>query len=186
MFCAKCGSSMADGTAVCPNCGAPQSATPGVSGAASSSGGMPPVAFDAKRWGQTDRIVGGATLVLFISLFLHWYSVNLGLATGTANGLHHGYMYITLILSLVVVVYLLARAAWAEMPFKLPLPHEQILTIAAAINLVLTIISFIFKPSGLGVVKVGWSFGAFVGLIAAIVAAVPKLVPMLQARLKKS
>jgi hypothetical protein len=53
------------------------------------------------------------------------------------------------------------------------------------INLVLVLLAFLFKPAGFGVVSVGWSFGAFIGLIAAIVAVVPLARPALAARKAK-
>jgi hypothetical protein len=63
------------------------------------------------------------------------------------------------------------------LPFKLPIAHEQLLTVVAALNLLLVVIDFIDKPGGGGV---GWSYGAFIGLIAAIVCVAPKLVPAIQ------
>ena len=50
------------------------------------------------------------------------------------------------------------------------------------VNLLLTFIGFIDKPYGFGV---GWSFGAFVALVAAVVAAAPLGVPMIQAARNK-
>jgi hypothetical protein len=44
---------------------------------------------------------------------------------------------------------------------------------------VLVILAFLFKPGGSGV---GWRWGAFVGLVAAIVAVVPLGMPYVQAR----
>ena len=63
--------------------------------------------------GHVDRLVGGATLVLFIALFLPWFSVNFGgiIGTASASGLTaHGYLYITLILSLAILGLLVAEA----------------------------------------------------------------------------
>jgi hypothetical protein len=48
--------------------------------------------------------------------------------------------------------------------------------------LLLALISFVFKPTGGGLVSIGWAFGAFVGLAAAIVAAVPLELPFLRSR----
>lgn len=76
MTCSQCGSDVVAGSAVCPNCGAQQ---PGF-GTQGAQAPPPPAAptrppapqfnFDAKRWTRNDQIVGGATLVLLISLFL--------------------------------------------------------------------------------------------------------------------
>jgi len=210
MNCTQCGAALEEGTTACPTCGAEQSggptpavpsggptaAVPGggptvaASSAPATSGGqtgqgarpVTPVSFDARRLSQTDRIVGVATLVLFISLFLPWFGVNFGFGSVTVDGLWHGYEYITLLLSIAVVLYLLARALWATLPIKLAVPHEQLLAGAALVNLVLVVIGFVLKPGGSAV---GWRFGAFVSLIAAIVAFAPKLVPSLQARVAK-
>ena len=51
---------------------------------------------------------------------------------------------------------------------------------------VLTVLSFVFKPAGasdaFASVSWGWSFGAFVGLIAAVVAVAPLGLPFLRSR----
>ena len=50
--------------------------------------------------------------------------------TVSVDGLWHGWMYLTLILCLVILVYLVSRAGFSEMPFKLPIPGEQLLLVA--------------------------------------------------------
>ena len=50
---------------------------------------------------------------------------------------------------------------------------------ATLVNLVIVFLAFVFKPGGSGV---GWEFGAFLALIAAIVAAAPFAIPQLRAR----
>jgi hypothetical protein len=131
-----------------------------------------------KRWSQAERTTAIATLVLFISLFLPWYSYG----PITFNGLWHGWMYIVFLLCLAILVFLVSRAGFSEMPFKIPVSEHQLLLYGSAINLVLTVIAFIDKPGGLGFVGVGWAWAGFVALIAAIVAAVPLGVPALRAR----
>jgi hypothetical protein len=59
-----------------------------------------------------------------------------------------------------------------------------LLLVASVVNLVLTVLAFVDKPGGIGFSGIGWGFGAFVGLIAAIVAAVPLGMPALRARRK--
>jgi hypothetical protein len=143
--------------------------------------------FDLAAVSQSDRLVGGGSLVLFIALFLPWFSVKAGPFGGSASALSaHGYMYITLILSLAIIALVAAEVLglW-KLPSTIPLGREQLLLIATVINLVLVLIAFLFKPSGLGVVHVGWSWGAFVGLIAAVVAAFPLAWPVIQARRSK-
>jgi hypothetical protein len=175
MICAQCQNEVADGSSVCPNCGAQV----GVAAPATGSG-LPTFAFDAKRWAQSDRIVGGASLVLLISLFLSWFGASAGLFSVTVDGFWHGYMYLVLIICLAIVAYLVMVAGWARLPFKLPVAHAQALLIATAVDFLLTLISFLTKPGG-----TTYKFGAFIGIIAALVAVVPLGMPAIQARRAK-
>jgi hypothetical protein len=190
--CSNCQTESAEGTALCPGCGAALAAAPaGTTAGASPAGAAAPagsqVKFDATKLTQTDRIVGIASFVLLISLFLSWFSVSLGpIGSVSASGLSaHGYLYIVLILSIVIVALLAVRAlgAWV-FPSTAPVTEEQALLIATGINFVLVLIAFLLKPGGVGS-GVGWSFGAFVGLIASIVAVVPLARPALAARKAK-
>jgi hypothetical protein len=126
-------------------------------------------------------VIGVAAVVLLISLFLPWYGINVGIGSLTADGLTaHGYLYIVLILLLGEIGYLAARAGWEQVRGKVPVPHQQLLLIVNTVNLVLVVIAFLDKgPSG-----IGWRFGAFVGLVAAIVAAAPKLANQVMNRRK--
>jgi hypothetical protein len=135
-----------------------------------------------KRWSQAERTTAIATLVLFISLYLPWYTYNYGVGTATADGLSHGWMYLVFLISLAILVYLVSRAGFSEMPFKMPISGDQLLLGGTVINLVLTVLAFIDKPGGVGFSGIGWGWGAFVALIAAVVAAVPLGVPALRAR----
>jgi hypothetical protein len=211
LTCPNCQSVVAADTTTCPSCGnalgaaqasafsaSPPPPTPMSYSASAppppathtpgSHAAKPQVKFDFATISQTDRLVGGGSLVLFIALFLPWFSVKLGLETATGSGLSaHGYLYVTLILTLGVLALLVAEALglW-RVPATSQVSRDQILLIATVINLVLVIIAFVFKPSGLGVVKVGWSWGAFVALVAAVVAAFPLGWPIIQARRGKS
>jgi hypothetical protein len=198
--CAQCQTQTAEDATFCPSCGAPLGASPtaaaggpstatpppatapaGAHAAAASTGSsLPAYRFDAARWSLADRIAGIASVVLFISLFLSWFGISVIGITVTASGLSaHGYLYIVLILCILIVAYLVLRAGWDELPFGANVPHLTVMLVATLVNLVLVFIGFIFKPGGSGV---GWQFGAFVGLIAAIVAAAPYAVPQLRAK----
>ncbi len=119
--------------------------------------------------------------MLFVSLFLDWFTASVGVLSGSESGLSaHGYLYLVLIICIVIVVYLALRAGWDKLPIRQEIPHLTVMMVATIVNLVLTFIGFIFKPSGLGIVSVGWSFGAFLALIAAIVAAAPYSIPPLR------
>ncbi len=135
-----------------------------------------------KRWSQAERITAIGTLVLFVSLFLPWFTYNYGLGSISVDGLWHGWMYLVFILCLAILAFLVSRAGFSEMPFKLPMADEQLLLIATGVNAVLTVFAFLLKPGGIGFSGIGWGFGAFVGLIAAIVAAAPLGVPAIRAR----
>jgi hypothetical protein len=197
MICSQCGNDVAEGAAACPRCGAPMAASqpPGVrfgpaAGAPAGPAWSPPApapaapafGLDMRRLTRVDRIVGGASLVFIVSLFLPWFTSSADGISGSVDGLWHGYMYLGLILALAILGYLVIRAGFEQMPFQLPLDHERLLLAATAVVFVLTVISFVFQPSGDGIVSIGWGFGAFVGLIAAIVAVAPLGLPFLRSR----
>ena len=194
MTCSRCGAEIPDGAATCPSCGARRVAVQegGVSAAsvpersatAPGTRAAAPMRFelDVRRWSQTDRIVGVATLVLFISLFLPWFGVSFGTGSFTVDGLWHGYMYIVLLLSIAMLGYLVLRGLTADVSIG-SIPHERLLAGAAAVNVVLTLIGFLMKP---GTGGVGWRFGAFLALIAAVVAVAPKLLPAARQRLQNA
>ena len=142
--------------------------------------------LDLKRLTRNDRIVGGATIVFVISLFLPWFTVSDGVFSASVNGLWHGYMYIALILAFAVLAYLVLHAGFEQLPFKLPLGHEQAMLVATAPIFVLTVLSFVFKPAGasdaFASVNWGWSFGAVIGLAAAVVSVLPLGLPFLRSR----
>ncbi|MGB8196308.1 MAG: hypothetical protein WCF25_04795 [Acidimicrobiales bacterium] len=131
-----------------------------------------------KRWSQAERTTAIATLVLFISLFLPWYTYG----PFSLDGLWHGWMYLAFLICLAILVYLVSRAGFSEMPFKMPITGVQLLLFGSVINLVLVVLAFIDKPGGITYSGIGWGWGAFVGLIAAVIAAVPLGVPALRAR----
>ena len=194
--CPQCQTEAADDATACPSCGATlgssstaTQAAPAVTApasaaapadATSSASSIPAFKFDAARWSLADRIAGIASIVLFISLFLSWFGITVIGITVTASGLSaHGYLYIVMILCILIVAYLVLRAGWDELPISANVPHLTVMMAATIVNLVLVFIGFIFKPGGSGV---GWEFGAFIGLIAAIVAAAPYAIPQLRAK----
>jgi hypothetical protein len=202
--CPQCQSQVADDAGTCPSCGsslstsstststatqaaptvsapAPAPAAAAAAGAAASSGSsIPAYKFDAARWSLADRIAGVATIVLFISLFLSWFGITVIGITVTASGVSaHGYLYIVMVICILEIAYLVLRAGWDELPISANLPHLTVMMAATIVNLVLVFIGFIFKPGGSGV---GWQFGAFLALIAAIVAAAPYAIPQLRAK----
>jgi hypothetical protein len=192
--CPQCQTEAGEGANHCPNCGAqfsaaaatqgaPAGGTPTAptapAGAGARASAVPAYKFDVARWTRADRIAGIATIVLFISLFLPWFTVSFGFASGSVNGLWHGWMYLTLILSIAIVAYLVLLAGWDKLPISQDVPHLTVMMIATIVNAVLVLIAFIDKPGGSGV---GWGFGAILGVIAALVAAAPYTIPQLRAK----
>jgi len=153
-----------------------------------ASAPAPAFNFDAGRLTQADRITGIASLVLLISLYLPWFSVTVGPYSQSASGTTaHGYLWIVFLLVLAIVAFLVLQAGFAQLPFQLPLGCPQLLLIATGVNALLVLIAFVFKPGGYNSsFGVGWSFGAFVGLIAAIVACAPLALPVIRSRTSQS
>jgi hypothetical protein len=115
-----------------------------------------------------------------ISLWLPWFSGKysaLGItssATVSGTGVH-GWLWLEFILALALLAYITARAAWDRLPFNLPIAHEWLLVIGTALQLRFIVIGFFAKPSTNGAqgFSISWDFGAFLALIASIVAAAP-------------
>ena len=151
-------------------------------GAVPTGANRPTFSLDVARLARAERITGIATLVLLISLVLPWYTYDFGPVSISVDGLWHGWMYLVLLVSLAVLGYIVLRAGFAVMPFTLSMSDAQLLLIGTVFNAVLCILAFLLKPGGIGFTGIGWGFGAFVGLAAAIVAAAPLAVPAIQAR----
>jgi len=148
--------------------------------------------FDARRWTLSDKIAGAASLVVLVSLFLPWFSgsyVSFGSPTASSAASEsgtdaHGWLWLVFVIILAILAYLVFEAGFQVLPFKSPLRHDQLLLAATGVNLVLVFIGFLLKPSTYGIegLSISWSFGAFLALIAAIVA-VGALTPLGRQRL---
>ncbi len=174
--CPQCQTEVAAGAATCPNCGA--QFAPAAGGPAKAGS----FKFEANRLSQIDRITGIASFVLLISLFFPWYSVKASFITLSWDGFWHFWMYFVLVVCLAIIAFLVMKAGLSKLPFDLPLPEAQLLLIATAFNLVLTLLAVLFKPGGYAISGVGWSFGAFLAVIAAVVACLPLALPAIKAR----
>ena len=154
----------------------------GAGATAPTAGAPTSFTFRPEHWSREDRITGIASIVLFISLFLPWFGVTFTTLSGTASGLtSHGYLYIVMVIVILQVLYLAARAVWDQMPTGVSAQHRMIMLVSSLVNLVLVLLAFVFKP-GPGSVHaaIGWRWGAFVALIAAIVAAAPLAIPIVK------
>jgi len=185
--CPNCQTVAAEGTASCPGCGNALSgvtqatATPPPPLASPAGASRSQIKFDLKSVGHVDRLVGGGSLVLFIALFLPWFDASNSFITVSVSGLSaHGYLWIPLILAIAIVALVVAEVLglW-KLPTTSQLSRDQLLLVATTINFVLVLIAFLLKPGGSGV---GWDWGAFVALAAAVVAVFPMGWPVIQAR----
>jgi hypothetical protein len=167
--CPNCQGVVPAGSLKCPSCGEALSPT-----------GSRPVKFNTAAVTQVERTIGIATFVLLVSLFLPWYSAS-GVSEDALSA--HGYLYITLFAALAMIALIGGQAlGMVKLPDESPVDRNQLLLAGTGLNVILIVIAFIFKPSGLGIVNVGWSFGAIVGIVSAVVAAVPLGLPYIRTR----
>lgn len=175
--CSRCLVEVPPGTALCPKCGAairpPVALRPAPKRESKSRQRVN--ALDAK-----DKVFGPATFVLLISFWLPWYSFSFGgLGPVSADGLAaHGWLFIAVLNSIILVLYVLVTAfGVGDLADQGRMSKDQLLALLTGINLALVVLAFLLKPAGFG-----WSWGAFVALIAAVVAFLPFGIPLLQAR----
>lgn len=142
--------------------------SPGWSSPAPASGQF---RFDRNRLATPDLVIGGASAVTLISLFLPWFGV-LGFSTSGMS--LHGYLVISLLTALALLGYLVLRAGWDRLPFKLPIAHAPLLLIGTAIQLLIVFIAFL-QSDGLS-----REFGSYLSLLAALVACAVIAVPAIR------
>jgi hypothetical protein len=139
-----------------------------------------------RRLTVADKVAGAASLVLLISLFLPWYKVSVPGASDTLSGAGiHRFLWLAVLLSVVVLTYLIVHATvgWDSTPMN-RLSREPVLLSLSVVQLVLMIIPFFDVPDTLiPNVTVGFAYGAYVGLVAAIAALVMVLVPFVRSLL---
>ena len=170
--CSRCLVEVPVGTALCPKCGA--AIRPLV-----VSRPSPKRSRKSRQRVDTlsrrDWVVGLASLVLLISFWLPWYS----LGPLSADGLSaHGWLFIAVIDSIVLVLYVVVTAfGWGELAVGGRWSNEQVLTLITGVNLALVVLAVLLTPTG-----VNRSWGAYLALVAAVIAFVPFGVPLVQAR----
>ncbi|MHB8319943.1 MAG: hypothetical protein ACYDEP_12070 [Acidimicrobiales bacterium] len=170
MACVGCGAEIG-AAAFCPRCGKAQSPPQSV-----ATGAQPtvPSAIDFRRLGVGDFVAGIATLLIFISLFITWYSAglygsNVGIsAMGTGAG---GWRILILLLCIAIIGFLFIRTFFAN-GIQLPIPHWQLLAVATTINGILVLMAFLIKPSGTSAVSNPGGWVALVAAVAAIIGAI--------------
>ena len=173
--CSRCLIEVVPGTALCPKCGA--AIRPPV---------MPRTA--PKRTGKSrqrlsalsakDRVVGPATLALLVSFWMPWYSIGPFSVDGLST---HGWLFIAVLDSIVLVLYVLFTAfGVGDLAEQGRLSKDQLLILLTGVNVVLVILGFLLKPAGFS-----WSWGAYLALVAAIVAFLPFGLPLIEARRRR-
>ena len=67
--------------------------------------------LDLRRLSRADQTVGGASLVVLVSLFLPWFGFGtLGANISVAGTTAHGYLVVVVITALLIAGYLLLRS----------------------------------------------------------------------------
>ena len=141
----------------------------------------PPREFrlDLRRLSRSDQAVGGASLVVLISLFLPWFGFSaFGASISVSGTTAHGYLVLAVITALLIAGYLLLRSGWGEFPFPLPIAHETLLLAGTGVQFLLVLVGFLDVP----LAGLGWEIGAYLALTAAALAAAPAVLPALRSR----
>ena len=173
--CSRCLVEVFPGTALCPNCGAAIRPTimprPAPKRARKSR-----QRFDALN--AKDRVAGPATVALLVSFWLPWFSIG----PFSADGLSvHGWLFIAVLNSIVLVLYVLIAAfGVGDLADMGRLSKDQLLVLMTGVNVALVVLGFLLKPAGFS-----WSWGAFLAVVAAIVAFLPFGLPLIQARRRR-
>jgi hypothetical protein len=122
-----------------------------------------------------DRIVGAATFVLLVSLWLPWFSAGPYSEDGLGA---HGWLFLAELDSIVLVLYVLIVAfGVGDLAAQGRLSKEQLLALITGVNLALVVLGFLLKPAGSS-----WSYGVFLALAASLVAFLPFGLPIIEAR----
>jgi hypothetical protein len=173
--CSRCLVEVSPGTALCPKCGA-AIRRPVVPRPPPKRVGKSRQRLNALT-GQ-ERVLGPANLVLLISLWLPWY----GIGPISVDGLTaHGWLFIVVLDAIVLVLYVLITAFGAgDLAAQGRMSKEQLLTFITGADLALVALGFLLKPTGFS-----WSWGAFLALVAALVAFLPFGVPLIRERRRR-
>lgn len=133
--------------------------------------------MDLSKLSTGDKLVAGAALALFVSLFFPWFGVDFEGAGGfsasaSASGYDAGgflFAILPLLLALVMVGQIaLARLAPQTKLPEPPLPWGQVHLIAGGVALALVLLKFLIGEDGEDVVDIGRKWGIFVSLLAVI------------------
>jgi peptidoglycan/LPS O-acetylase OafA/YrhL len=137
----------------------------------------PPYRFQLRRLTPIDQITAAATVVLFISLWMPWFGLSGNGYDYSLGGINaHSYLAFVLLTTVFLIGYLAARAGWDRLPIRMPVAHAPLLLVVGLVQLVIVVIAFLSAPTNLG-----HDAGSILGLIAAIGAVLPIVIPVIQA-----
>jgi zinc-ribbon domain len=134
------------------------------------------ISIDFRRLGIGDYVAMGASVLLFITLFLTWYSATgeddagnvITVSTSAVGQYSGGFRFLILVMAIMILLYLFVRTMTPR-GLRLPLPHWQVLTALLGVQFLLTLLAFLLKPDA-GGVGVSWEYGAYIGLVASVIA----------------
>jgi len=175
--CPQCQATNESGSTFCASCGSPLASQPALADQQNSTSvAVAAFQLDLRRLGRVEQVVGGSSLVVLVSLFLPWFGLSGLGGTFSLSGVSvHGYLYLDLIVTLLVIAYLIVRAGWDQLPASLPIAHGPLLLIGTSLQFLLVLIAFADKPALLS-----WEIGAYLALIASMAAAAPVVVPAIR------
>lgn len=140
------------------------------------AGVAPPFRFQIRRLSVIDQVTAVASLLLFVALWMPWFSVGDDTYRVTIGGINaHSWLSFALVTCLVLIGYLTARAGWDRMPVKLPIAHAPLLLVVGLIQLLIVVIAVLATPDGFG-----HAAGSWIALVAALGASVPILIPVVR------
>ena len=145
----------------------------------------PPAKLDLSRLTTADKTVGVASLIAGISVFLPYYSASAyGLTVSQSGTGAHAWLWLEFLLGLGLFGYMAASTLWDRADWRPTPPHKTVLLTGTIVQFGLVVIALVAIPYSSDGVGLGW--GAFVGLIAALVALGVLVVPaFLRARALK-
>ena len=130
--------------------------------------------MEISKLSRNDLIVLAGFVLTIIGLSLHWYTVGggmLGVASvGVTTGWDYGLGVFVFIFTLLAAAIVLLKAL-PSVKFTLPIPEALAVMGLGGLSVIFVLIRIIAKPSGAGIVHVGWGFGIFLTLIAAVIVA---------------
>lgn len=146
------------------------------------SASVPPVTFRLSRLAVNDRWVGAATLVTMISVWLPFYTISAAVygEGASLSATFHTWMWLEVLAALALLAYLTARAMGVDATVTLPLTHEKRLVAVTFVQLALVLMALIAIPYGDLGFGLGWA--AYLGLMAALIAFLVPVVPVLRSR----